>query len=52
MLSYYGLYKDGQEFTKISTGCFYFDVDADPGADYGVCAVDADGNRSAVTSVL
>jgi len=47
MVSYYQLYKNGQPFTKISTGTFYFDLSEEVG-EYSVCAVDCDGNRSEV----
>ena len=46
MVSYYELYKDGQLLSKISVGTYYFDTEGNPEAQYAVCAVDCDGNKS------
>ena len=46
LISYYELAKDGVPVTKISTGTYYFDVDADGNAAYAVRSVDFDGQVS------
>ena len=46
LISYYELAKNGEPFTKISTGTYYFDVDADDTARYAVRSVDYDGQVS------
>ncbi len=46
MVSYYELYKNGALLSKISVGTYYFDTEGDSEAQYAVCAVDCDGNKS------
>jgi len=46
MVSYYELYKNGEPYTKISTGTYYFDDKGCVDDEYMVRAVDGDGNSS------
>ena len=47
-LSYYQIYRDGKPIDRVSTGTFYFDhsLEANGDCEYGVQAVDGDGNGS------
>jgi hypothetical protein len=51
-VSCYEIYRDGVFIDKVSKGTFYFDhsAGADINAKYGVCAIDAAGNKSAKAS--
>lgn len=46
LISYYEISKDGEPFTKVSIGTYYFDIHAEKPARYAVRSVDFDGQVS------
>lgn len=49
-ISYYNVYKNGQYFSKVSRGTFFFDDTGVAGDTYGIQTVDGDGNTSAIAT--
>lgn len=49
-ISYYNLYKNGNYFSKVSRGTFFFDDTGVAGDTYGIQTVDGDGNVSAIVT--
>jgi hypothetical protein len=52
MVSYYEIYKNGEPFSKVSSGTYFFDDAGEPADEYRVRAVDGDGNASDFTIAM
>lgn len=52
MVSYYEIYKNGEPYTKVSSGTYLFDDVGSMDDEYQVRAVDGDGNVSSFTTAM